>query len=91
MKGSIGTTISVDAIEESPGCVCSPLFFFSFFFFLFSLRYWRQLVEKKNGGLVVASIMVLLTLMVAIDASILPCPRPLLIGHCMLLFPRRCC
>lgn len=72
-------------------CLFPPIFLFVSFSSFFFPRYWRQLVEKKNGGLVVASIMVLLTLMVAIDASILPCPRLLLIGHCMLLFPRRCC
>ena len=74
---------------ESPGCVCPPVFLFLMFFFF--LRYWRQLVDKKNGGLVLPSIMVLLMLTMAIDASILFCPHPLLIGHCMLLFPRRCC
>lgn len=86
MKGSIGTTIV--AIENRQD-VFAPLF--SFFLCFFFLRYWRQLVDKKNGGLVLPSIMVLLMLTMAIDASILFCPHPLLIGHCMLLFPRRCC
>ena len=86
MKGSIGTTIV--AIENRQD-VFAPLF--SFFLCFFFLRYWRQLVDKKNGGLVLPSIMVLLMLTMAIDASILFCSHPLLIGHCMLLFPRRCC
>lgn len=45
MKGSIGTTISVDAIEESPGCVCSPLFVFSFLF----LAFFSSLLAPISG------------------------------------------